>query len=252
MTINLLYFTLKYVHISSCITRYLSKSFKFIVTEPPALKVSIMTNIESSSIVVQWDAGKDSRTTTYVVTWFSSLRDLVNDKVVDLKSFTINGLTLNKVYIMTAFALNDCGSGPKLTTSIILSTNTTSTTSSITPTVTANTNPVTIMSTVYTTMINPSTTSTISMNPITASTISMNSSTALTNSMITASIVTVINIAETTTTAVNNPIIAVSTDTLLISTSPAKTNMAVKNSEFSIIVIIVLSVHSYIEHFNTE
>ena len=207
----------------------MSKSFKFIVTGPLALKVSIMTTIESSSIVVQWDAMDDSLITTYALTWFSSARDLVSHRT-EQTSYTINGLILNTVYVIIAFAMNSCGTGPKFTTSVILSASTTSTTSSITPTVTPSTSPVTIMSTVYTTMINPSTTSIISTNP------SANSF----NSMISTSIDTVINSVESTTTTINNLISNISTYTILLSTSPAKTTMANNNnSEFSVIVILL-------------
>ena len=222
---------------------YVFKSLKFIVTGPLALKVRIMTTTESSSIVVRWDAVDDSLITGYTLTWFSSARDLV-DRRTGQTSYTINGLTLNTIYtiIISTYVQNDCGTGPRFTTSIILSASTTSTTSSITPTVTpsitstvtASTNPVTIMSTVYPTIINPSTASTISI-------ISSTTSTILT---ITTSIGTVINTAETTTTAINIPIITISTDTVFFSTSPAKTTMADKNGELTELSIFIMNVRT--------
>ena len=106
-------------------------------------------------------------------------------------------------------------------------------------TVITSTNPVTSMSTVFTTMINLGTTAIISMNP---SANSINPTNISTNSMITTSIGMVINSIETTTTAVNYPIFTISTDTLLLPTSPAKTTLADKNSKFSIIITVVANV----------
>ena len=241
------------------------KLFKLIVIGPPALKVNIMTNIESSSIVVQWNKVKDSRITSYLITWYSSSVQLVTKRLSsDQASYTITGLTLNTVYTIHAFAQNNCGSGPKFTTSIILSTTTTSTTSSISPTVTTSTNPMATMSanativnpntnstnSIYTSTtppysMSPSATSTNSMNPSTTSD-SINSSATSTNSMIITSIDTDV---RTTTTAVSSFIITISTDTLLLSTSPAKTTMADNNSEFSSIIVIVMNVHTYIRSY---
>ena len=114
------------------IALYTPISFNFIVTGPPGLKVyvSIMKSIESSSIVARWDAVDNSLITTYAFIWFSSAIDLFSHRTV-FTSITINGLTLNAVYTIIAFAQNDCGTGPKFNTSVILSPNTTSTISSI-------------------------------------------------------------------------------------------------------------------------
>ena len=118
-----------------------------------------MKNIENSSIVVQWDAVDDFLTTTYIVTWTSE-RELSNIQSATLReqtSYTITGLTLDTVYTITVTAANICGAGPEFVTSISLSTNTTSTTSSISPTVTAITNPMTIISTASSVTITTST-----------------------------------------------------------------------------------------------
>ena len=118
-------------------------------TGPPALTVNIIKNLKSLSIVVQWNAVDNFLTTTYTVTWTSE-RELSNIQSATLKeqsSYTITGLTLDTVYTITVTAANRCGAGPEFVTSISLSTNTTSTTSSISPTVTAITNPMTIIST---------------------------------------------------------------------------------------------------------
>ena len=241
---------------------YLPESSKLIVIGPPALKVNVMTNIESSSIVVQWNKIEDSRITSYLVAWFSSSVQLVTKRLSsDQASYAITGLTLNTVYTIHAFAQNNCGSGPKFTTSIILSTTTTST-SSISPIVTTSTNPMATMSanatimnpstnsanSIYTSTtppysMSPSTTLMNSMNPTTTSD-SINPSATSTNSMITTSINTAINNVRTTTTAVNNPINTISTGTLFLSTSPAQTTMADNNSEFSSIIVMVMNVHT--------
>ena len=232
------------------------KLFKLIVIGPPALKVNIMTNIESSSIVVQWNEVEDSRITSYLITWYSSSVQLVTKRLSsDQASYAITGLTLNTVYTIHAFAQNNCGSGPKFTTSIILSTTTTST-SSISPIVTTSTNPMATMS-ANATIMNPntnsiytSTTPPYSMSPSTTSMNSMNPTTTSDSinpsatSMITTSINTAINNVRTTTTAVNNPINTISTGTLFLSTSPAQTTMADNNSEFSSIIVMVMNVHT--------
>ena len=50
-------------------------NFEFSLTGPSILRVNIMKNIESPSIVVQWDAVDDSLYTTYTVVWTDE-RDL--------------------------------------------------------------------------------------------------------------------------------------------------------------------------------
>ena len=120
----------------------------YMYTGPPALTVNIMKNIERSSIVVQWDAVDDFLHTTYTIIWTDD-RDLNGaDTVEEQTSYTITGLTLDTVYTITVDAVNKCGDGPDFITSVSLSSDTTSTTSTISPTVTASTNPVIITSTV--------------------------------------------------------------------------------------------------------
>ena len=140
---------------------------KFAFTGPPPLTVNIMINVENSSIVVQWDAVDDFLLTTYTVTWINeSEHNLHAATPREQTSYTITGLTLDTVYIITVAAANRCGTGPEFITSISLSADTTSTTSSISPTVTASNNPMTIMSTA-----NPNTaTAATSSNTITANT----------------------------------------------------------------------------------
>ena len=107
-----------------------------------------MGNVESSSIVVQWDVVDDSLTTTYTVTWTSESDYILQvATLLEQSSYTITGLTLDTVYTITVTAANKCGGGPEFATRILFPADTISTTSSISPTVTANTNPMTIMST---------------------------------------------------------------------------------------------------------
>ena len=91
-------------------------------TGPPALMVNILTNTESSSIVVQWDGVDDSLTTTYAVTWASE-RDHGSKGygiVSPTSSYTITGLTLDTVYTITLTANNICGVGPEYRTNVSL------------------------------------------------------------------------------------------------------------------------------------
>ena len=111
--------------------------------------MNITKNITDSSVVVQWNEVEDYLlTTTYTVTWTSE-RDYIFQAatLIEQSSYTITGLTLDTVYTITVTATNKCGGGPEFATSISFSADTTSTTSSISPTVTASTNPMTIMST---------------------------------------------------------------------------------------------------------
>ena len=107
-----------------------------------------MKNIESLSIVVQWDVVDDFLLTTYTIVWTDGRDDIQAATVDEQTSYTITGLTLDTVYTITVTAANRCGQGPEVITSVSFSTDTTSTTASISPTVTASTNPMTVISTV--------------------------------------------------------------------------------------------------------
>ena len=111
--------------------------------------MNITKNTESSSVVVQWDEVDNSLPTTYIVTWTSE-RDLNNVQVkilIEQSSYTITGLTLDTVYIITVTTSNRCGTGPEYSTSVSLTTDTTVNSINITPTITAKTNTITIVST---------------------------------------------------------------------------------------------------------
>ena len=104
-----------------------------------------MKNTESSSIIVQWDEVDDSLPTTYVVTCTSE-RDHIAQSigVVEQSSYTITGLTLDTVYTITVTAANMCGTGPEYRTSVSLTSDTYSTTTS--PAVTVSITTTTILS----------------------------------------------------------------------------------------------------------
>ena len=67
--------------------------FGYAFTGPSALTVNIIKNIESSSIVVQWDAVDDSLTTRYTVTWTGELevRSLQVASLINQTSYTVTG-----------------------------------------------------------------------------------------------------------------------------------------------------------------
>ena len=121
--------------------------FQNCFTGPPPLTVNISKNIESSSIVLQWDAADDFLITTYVITWKSNATDIKSVAVIEWTSYIITGLTLDTVYTLTVIAYNKCGERTDYTNKVSLYADTTSTTSSISPTVTASTNSMAVMST---------------------------------------------------------------------------------------------------------
>ena len=89
--------------------------------------MNIIKNIESSSIVVQWDAVDDFLLTTYTVTWTDE-RDLFEVATLEEQtSYTITGLILNTEYIVHVTPANRCGDGPEFSINFSLSMNITST-----------------------------------------------------------------------------------------------------------------------------
>ena len=156
-----------------------------------------MENIESSSIVMQWDEVDDSLPTTYTVTWTSERDHKTHPATIEEQSsHTITGLTLNTVYTITITARNRCGTGLEYSTSVSL---TTDNTFSSTSTITAITNTVAITSAASSstgTAIIKSSTITI-----TGSNAVMNPSTTTTNP-ITTSITTDLETSSTNPSAV--------------------------------------------------
>ena len=104
------------------------------------------------SVVVQWDEADDSLPTTYVVTWTSERDHIVKvTNLIEQSSYTITGLTLDTVYTITVTASNRCGTGPKYSTSVSLTTDTTSS-------INISTAPTAIDPVISTSIVNPSTT----------------------------------------------------------------------------------------------
>ena len=187
----------------------------FPLTGPPALTVNIMKNTENSSIVVQWDIVDDSLITTYIVTW-SSERDHITHHVTltEQSSLTINGLTLDTVYTLTVSAANRCGQGPEYRTSVLLTTNTTST-MAMSVISTAGIIPITFTSSVnYVT-----TTAIINLSAATTTTAMINLDTTSSAAATTSS-------AAATTTVTNIVIISYVTPTSTARANPVNTTTA--------------------------
>ena len=104
---------------------------------PSALTVNILKNIRSSSIIILWNPVDDFLPTTYTVALTDGRNVSEVATLTEQTSYTITGLTLDTIYTITVTAANRCGDGPEFSTSISFSNDTTSTTSTISPTVTA-------------------------------------------------------------------------------------------------------------------
>ena len=170
--------------------------------------MNITKNIESSSIVVQWNEVDDSLPTTYSVTWYSE-RDLNNVQVktlIEQLSYTITGLTLDTVYTITVSAANGCGAGPEYSTTVSLTRDTVSTTSSIiTPTSSISTNSMTTSST---------------EDPgATTSTVVTSTTTTITATATTTHVATTTSLSIAAIYTINNPIAATTTVTISSSTT---------------------------------
>ena len=85
--------------------------------------MNVTKNIESLSILVQWDEVDDPLTTRYIVTWTSERDDMLHHMTLtEQLSYTITGLTLDTAYTITVTAANKCGQGPEYRTSVSLTT----------------------------------------------------------------------------------------------------------------------------------
>ena len=87
--------------------------------------MNIIKNIESLSIVVQWDEVDDFLPTTYTVVLTDDRNLHEVDTVDEQTSYTITGLTLDTVYTIFIVAANMCGGGPEFNASISFPTGTT-------------------------------------------------------------------------------------------------------------------------------
>ena len=85
--------------------------------------MNVTKNIESSSILVQWDEVDDPLTTRYTVTWTSERDNMIHHRILtEQLSYTITGLTPDTVYTITVAAANRCDQGPEYRTSVSLTT----------------------------------------------------------------------------------------------------------------------------------
>ena len=156
-----------------------------------------MKNIENSSIVVhvQWDAVDDSLP-RYIVNWNNDGSNQAEAaSVAEQTSYIITGLNLDTVYTITVSAAATCAQEPEFRTTISFYTST------ISPTFTANTNPVTIIS-----IVNTSITSTATITAV-AGTANYTDPTDVTPFDATTAII------SPTTTIVSNPINSAGTTT---------------------------------------
>ena len=182
-------------------------------------------NTTNSSIVVQWDAVDDFLPTAYTIIWTDG-RDLHEvDTVEEQASYTITGLTLDTVYTITVIAANSCGDGPDFRTRVLLSTYTTSTTSTISPTVTASTTPIISTTDPSSTATTTAVTSSSAINTATVTTLYATTVTTVINSCIVIPTVIIYPSITTTTNIADPPI---PTDTFTGGETSKFTNMIIK------------------------
>ena len=216
--------------------------------------MNLAKNITNSSVFIQWDAVNDSLPTTYIITWTRAGGGLQPATPTEQTSYTITGLTLDTVYTITVTAANTCGSGPEFSTSIILSTNATSNTSSISPTVTASANSMSIsIANTNSTIV------AVTANPMTISTTANTTTAAVTNPSITTIDSVITTESKNIFTTISNPNIEIatttftttkqSTNTAFLSISPVKTNMANENSKFKARLRIIC-IHVYVRTYD--
>ena len=201
--------------------------------------MNVMTNIKGSSIVVQWDAVDDFLPTTYTIIWTDE-RDLHRVAIViEQTSYTITGLTLDTVYTITVIAANKCNQAPEFRTSVSLSTDTTSTSSTISPTVTAMTNPTTSISTAnssssnrsITALINSSTTTNTMTAKVSITTTSTNLTLGTTTDI---TILTAATTTTSTTTMTNfGPMMTYASTTINNTVNPTNATIVNETSKIS-------------------
>lgn len=88
--------------------------------------MTVTKNITNSSVTLQWDAVDHFFNAQYIVAWGIANRKGNTGQIkIQQTNYTITGLTLNRIYIITVTPANICGRGPKFTTDISLSTDNT-------------------------------------------------------------------------------------------------------------------------------
>ena len=93
-------------------------------TGPSALTVITARNAVNLSVVLQWEAIDDSLPTYYTVTWIYWYYYMQSYTLIEQSSYTITGLTLDRVYTIIVTASNNCGTGPEYRTSVLFPTGT--------------------------------------------------------------------------------------------------------------------------------
>ena len=219
-------------------------------TGPPTLTANI-TN--SSSVVIQWDEVDDSLPTNYTVTWTSDgTNSSQSHTLIEQSSYTTTGLTLDTVYNITVTVSNRCGGGLEYSTSVSLSTDATSITSSITPTATASTNLVTTSTIAATTTISTqssiATTTTTTTNTTTATTTiatATNTTITMTNAITATDIISTSNAMMSPSTVASNAMTSVITsgdaDTTSIITTTSMISSTSSRDANTIIIIATTS-----------
>ena len=219
--------------------------------EPSDLTVNITEIIMNLSVVVQWDEVDDSLPTIYRVTWTSNETNSTQSRIlIEQSSYTITGLTLDTVYIITVTASNGCGQGPEYITSVSLTIDATSTTSAIPPIANASTNTITpeaatITATSMQSSTTTTTTTTTSAVAATATTTTNDNTATITisNTVInnsdtnTANIITTTGIVISPTSSNDTDTTGIITTTSIVvshtsTTNPAARTMAGESSKF--------------------
>ena len=197
--------------------------------------MNITKDIESSSLVVQWDAVEDFTDTIYTVLWSNGTNSIPN--VVTLPewiSYTITGLTLDTVYSITISAGNMCGQGPEFTTSILLAAdNTSTTTTTSTKIALPTTSPSTKVTSYY-----ASTTTTTSNEDTTSSEITTTTYTSSIDITSIADTTKAVSTTKTTTTTTTTTIASTNTVAMTTTTSTTDGTTTITNNIVSSIPTI--------------
>ena len=86
--------------------------------------MNVVKEIIDSSIIIEWDED-DFLPTIYTVTWASDENNSTQSRtLIEQSSYSITGLTLDAVYIITVTAANRCGQGPEYRSNVSLFTGT--------------------------------------------------------------------------------------------------------------------------------
>ena len=91
----------------------------YLFTGPSGVQVTTTKNLVDLSVAVQWDEVDDFLPITYIVAWTNKKDDIIHlVTITEESSYTLTGLTLDTVYIITVAASNMCGTGPGYSTTV--------------------------------------------------------------------------------------------------------------------------------------